>query len=74
MAGTGLDNSVKALLDLLPPKGESIEFNAFRDKVVAADPKSGLDAFRFALTNNQMLQTLTTVAPKQHQVMLARKS
>lgn len=40
-----LNDVVKAGIDLLPPAGQKIEFDAFKAKLYAAYPDGGRDAF-----------------------------
>lgn len=74
MTAPTLDEVVKGGLDLLPPVGTEVEFEAYKAQLYAAYPNNGRDAFAHMITRNLINKKLKTVGDHQHVVMLSRKA
>jgi len=72
VASKSLQAVIDAAVELLPPAGGEMEFNAYKAKLTAAEPDLARDAFTYLLKNGGIAQKLTTNAQGQHIVMLSR--
>lgn len=72
MASRSLQAAINAAVDLLPPAGGEMEFDAYKSKLFQADPDLARDAFTYLLKNGGIAQKLTTNAQGKHVVMLSR--
>jgi hypothetical protein len=69
-----LDDAVQAALDLLPPAGTEVEFDAYKAQLYAVNPDNGRDAFAHILKRDLVNKQLVTTSPGVHKVMLSRVS
>lgn len=67
-----LQEQIDAAVELLPPVGESIEFNAFKAKLYAANPDGGKDAFTYMIKNGLVKTKVTRAADKSMTTTLER--
>lgn len=74
MATQTLDQIVSAGVELLPPAGTEIEFDAYKAKLYAAYPDGGRDAFAHMIKGELVTKKLKQNAAGQPVVMLSRKS
>ena len=74
MAGKTLQDSVDAAVELLPPAGQTVEFNAYKAKLFTADPNNGKDAFAYMLKGDVINKTMGRNAEGKPVVLLSRKS
>lgn len=74
MPAQTLDEVVAGGLELLPPVGQDVEFEAYKAQLYAAYPDSGRDAFAHMIKRDLVKKELKTVGPRQHVVMLSRKA
>lgn len=65
--------NIEDALDLLPPAGQEVEFNAYKAQLYAANPDTGKDAFTQILKRELVNKRLVTTEPGKHVVMLSRK-
>lgn len=74
MAGKTLQESIDAAVNLLPPLGQEVEFNAYKAKLYAADPNNGRDAFAHMIKKEVIAKKLGSNEQGKPVVMLSRKS
>lgn len=67
-----LQGSIDSALDLLPPVGETVEFDAFKAQLYAADPDGGRDAFAHIIKRDLAKKKLTRNAEGKMVVILSR--
>jgi hypothetical protein len=67
-----LQESIDAAVELLPPAGQSIEFDEFKAQLYAANPDGGRDAFAYMLKNKLVKTTVTRQADKSMRTTLER--
>ncbi len=72
VATKSLQAVIDAAVEILPPAGGEMEFNAYKAKLTAAEPDLARDAFTYLLKSGGIAQTLKTNAQGQHVVMLSR--
>lgn len=72
MAVLGLQDQINAAVELLPPVGQTIEFNAYKGQLYAANPDGGKDAFTFMLKNKLVKQELSSGEDGKPIVLLSR--
>lgn len=73
MAKRSLQGSIDAALEMLPPAGSVVEFDAFKSSLYAADPDGGKDAFTYMIKNDLVKRDLTRNSEGKIVVNLSRK-
>lgn len=71
-ARKSLQEQIDGAVALLPPAGESIEFDEFKSKLYAEYPDNGKDVFTYMLKNKLVKTTVTRQADKSMKTTLAR--
>lgn len=74
MASGNLDTMTVEALALLPPAGQKVEFNAYKEKLYTANPNNGRDVFSHMIKKDLIAKTLDRDKDGKIVVMLARKS
>lgn len=67
-----LQEQIDAAVELLPPAGQSIEFDEFKSKLYAANPDGARDAFTYILKNGLVKTKVTRQADKSMKTTLER--
>ncbi len=73
MATQNLDQVVTQAVELLPDKGQTIEFNEYKAKLYEAYPESGQAAFAHMIKKDIILKAMGRDAEGKIIVLLARK-
>lgn len=74
MPVNNLDDLVQAAVELLPPVGTNVEFNAYKAQLYAAYPDGGRDAFAHMIKKNVVDTKMSRDAAGKLVVMLSRKA
>lgn len=69
-----MQESINGALELLPPVGQTVEFNVFKGQLYAADPDGGKDAFTHIIKNNLVKRDLRRNEQGEMVVDLSRKA
>lgn len=67
-----LQEQIDAAVALLPPVGQSVEFDAFKAQLYTANPDGGKDAFTYMLKNGLVKTKVTRQADKTMKTTLER--
>jgi len=74
MASKTLDQMVDDAVALLPPTGQTIEFDAYKATLYAANPNNGRDLFSHMIRQNVISKKLSKNSSGQMVVLLSRKA
>lgn len=74
MPVNNLQDLVDAAVELLPPAGQEVEFDAYKAKLYAAYPDGGRDAFAHMIKKGVIAKKLMSGADGKPVVMLSRKA
>lgn len=68
-----MDEMIGAALALLPPAGQTVEFEAYKQKLYAANPTNGRDVFAHLLKRDLVGKKISRNAQGGMVVLLSRK-
>lgn len=71
MAGT-MTELIKGAIDLLPKKGDWVEFDAYKSSLYASQPEQGRDVFAHLIKRDLVLKKLDTNTEGKVVVFLSR--
>jgi hypothetical protein len=73
MPANDLQGMVNEAVDMLPPKGEKVEFNAYKAKLYAANPDNGQAVFSHMIKREVVNKELGRNEENAIVVLLSRK-
>lgn len=73
MPATDLQSMVNEAVEMLPPAGEKVEFNAYKAQLYAANPDNGRDVFAHMIKREVVKKELGRNEENAIVVLLSRK-
>lgn len=71
---SSMQEMISSAVELLPKKGEWVEFDTYKDNLYGKNPAKGKDVFAHIIKNDLVLKKLDTNTNGQVVVFLSRKA